>query len=230
MTGGTVSPNHALSGDLELEHELFALVRRERRARDIGDCETLEAVYWPDAAVRVTWFEGTAVEFIDEARRSSESGRAGGIHVMSPVWAEVNGDRALVESQGQIVIRPRLDGVLCDVTNWCRFLSRVERRAGEWRLRSFDSVYGKDRIDPVIPGRALAIDEAELATCRPAYQFLTYINRRSGRDVPQDLPGDDRPDLLGAFYADAREWLDLGDLAPEGRWRPWRLAASGTSA
>ena len=208
-----------------VERELFSIVRRERRARDTGDWDTLAGMYWPDSVVRVTWFEGSSEGFVASSRQSREQGRAGGIHPISPDWCAVNGDRALVESQGQIVIRPRLDGIPCDVTNWCRFFSRLERRGGEWRLRSFDSIYGKDRIDPVIPGTALHIDEEELAAGRVSYQFLTYLNNRSGRAVPQDLPGDDRPDLVEAFHADAREWLERGDDATEGRWR----ATSGTA-
>ncbi|HEY0119398.1 MAG TPA: nuclear transport factor 2 family protein [Cellulomonas sp.] len=203
----------------ELERTLFAVVRRERRARDAADWDGMADLYWPGSIVRVTWFEGTAEGFIDGSREKREAS-PGGFHVIVPAWCEVNGDRALVESQGQIVLRPRLDGVRCDVTSWCRFFSRIERRAGQWRLRSFDSIYGKDRLDPVIPGQRVTIDEEELAAGRVSYQFLTYINSRSGRPVPQDLPGDDRPDLLAAFYADAREWLELGDEAREGRWRP----------
>lgn len=203
----------------DLATDLFRLVQRERRARDVGDWETLAGLHWPGSVVRVTWFEGTIEEFIADARSTEQAGRAGGIHTINPAWCQVNGDRALVESQGQIVIRPRLDGVTCDLTNWCRFFSRLERRAGQWRLCSFDSIYGKDRIDPVIPGQPVVIDPDELAKGRPSYQFLTYLNHRSGRPVPQDLPGDDRPDLVAAFHADALEWLSVGDAAREGRWR-----------
>ena len=206
--------------DPQTERELFALVRRERRARDTGDWDALARTYWPESVVRVTWFEGSPAGYIEGSKKTRVPGRVPGMHAINPSWCEVRGDRALVESQGQILIRRLLDDVELDVTNWCRFLSRAERRAGEWRLRSFDSVYGKDRIDPVVPGRRVEIDAALLAAGRPSYQFLTYLNNRSGDPVPQDLPGDDRPDLLETFYADAEEWLELGDEALEGRWRP----------
>ena len=61
------------------------------------------------------------------------------MHTMTPVSAKVHGDRALVESRGQILIRPRVNDVEVDVTSWCRFFSRAERRDGEWRLLTFDS-------------------------------------------------------------------------------------------
>jgi len=208
-----------MTSSIETERELFAVVKRERRARDRGDWDGLAAMYWPGAVVRVTWFEGSVADFIDGSRRSRAPGKPSGIHPIMPSWCEVNGDRALVESHGQIVIRPRLDDVQCDVTNWCRFFSRLERREGQWRLLTFDSVYIKDRLDPVVPGTQVDIDQEELARGRQSYQFLTYLNNRSGRTVPQDLPGDDAPEILEAFYADAREWLERGDAAVEGRWR-----------
>ena len=37
---------------------------------------------------------------------------------------------------------------------------------------------------------------------------------------PRTCQATTAPTCSGAFYADAREWLELGDLAPEGRWRP----------
>jgi hypothetical protein len=168
----------------------------------------------------VTWFEGSPAGYIEGSKKTRAPGRVPGMHPINPAWCQAIGDRALVESQGQIVIRRLVDGVEVDVTVWCRFLARLERRSGEWRLKSFDSVYGKDRLDPVIPGQAVAIDEAELAAGRASYKFLTYLNNRSGTPVPQDLPGDDRPDLLAAFYADAEDWLQWGTQAEEGRWRP----------
>lgn len=193
--------------DAALERDLFALVKRERLARDTGDWELLEKLYWPESRVRVTWFDGTAAEFIEISRDQHQRGRGRGIHVIDPVRSEIDGDRAIVESRGQILIRPRVDGVACDVANWCRFLSRVERRDGEWRLVTFDSIYGKDRIDPVIPGMAVPFDENVIADARPSYQFLTYLNRKSGYTVPDDLPGDDRPELVAEFLKEASAWV-----------------------
>jgi len=207
------------SPSIEEERELFSLVKRERRARDTCDWDLMASLYWPGAIVHVTWFEGTVEEFI--ATSAGESGVHGvrGRHTINPAWCEVTDDRALVESQGAIEIRPMVDGLACDLTAWCRFLSRAERRDDRWRLISFDAIYGKDHLEAVFPSDVPKFDRVLFEAGRPSYQFLTYINSRSGRAVPQDLPGDDRPDLLAAFYADAREWLAVGDAAVEGRWR-----------
>jgi hypothetical protein len=205
--------------DPSLERELFALVTRERLARDTGDWELLSHLYWPDSVVRVTWFEGTAAEFIAVSRDQHQRGRGRGMHLIEPVRSLVRGDCGLVESRGQILIRPRIGQVLCDVVNWGRFLSRVERREGVWRLRSFDSIYGKDRIDPVIPGSVISIEPAELEGLRPSYQFLACLNRRAGYCVPDDLPGDDRPDLVHKFLAEATAWVH-GDENTVDKVRP----------
>lgn len=194
----------------ELEREIFSIVKRERMARDTASWAELESLYWSDSRVRVTWFEGTIAEFI---AMSTERGKRNGtgVHAINPVRLRVNGDRALVESQGQILIRPRIDGVECDVTSWCRFFSRVERREGEWRLSTFDSIYVKDRIDPVAPDAVLLLESAILAEGRRSYRHLTYLNLKSGYQVPDDLPGDDRPELVEALYAEAERWLRAAD-------------------
>ena len=190
----------------EQEHVLSDLVVQERFARDTGDWDALERSYWPEAVVRVTWFAGSPTDFVEMSRQRRAKG-GGGMHAISPVRVLVDGDRATVESRGQILIRPRVHGVECDVTSWCRFFSRAERRGDEWRLTSFDSIYGKDRFDPVVPGAELPLDLAVLDAARRSYRFLTYQNVQGGYAVPDDLPGDDRPDLVEAFYAEADAWL-----------------------
>lgn len=191
--------------DTQTESDLFTLVSRERFARDTADWNLLDDCFWEDSLVRVTWFVGTAHEFVEMSRERAKGGN--GMHTIDPVVARVDGDRALVESRGQILIRPRLHDVQCDVTAWCRFFSRAERRDGTWRLRTFDSVYVKDRVDPVDPAASLRLDQDVLAAGRDSYRHLRYLNLQAGYTVPEDLPGVDRSDLLDAFTEDAERWL-----------------------
>jgi hypothetical protein len=155
----------------------------------------------------VTWFDGPIEDFVDASRASVKPGRIRGFHTIEPVRAEVSGDRALVESRGQILLRPVIEGVECDLTSWCRFIGGLERRDGEWRMAFFDNIYVKDRIDPVVPGTPVPAGEALLAQCRPSYRWLTYTNRRRDIDVPDDLPGDDRDDLVERLWSGIRSWL-----------------------
>ncbi|GFZ50310.1 hypothetical protein JCM24511_08066 [Saitozyma sp. JCM 24511] len=103
--------------DATVERELFNLVRRERLARDTGDFTTLRSLYWDDSAIRVTWFEGTIDEFVDISRDQQQRGRGRGLHVITPVRCNVVKKRAVVESQGEIHIRPRIGGITCNVFN-----------------------------------------------------------------------------------------------------------------
>jgi len=193
--------------DAESERRLFALARGERLARDTNDWTALQEAYWPGARVRVTWFDGTIEDFVASSRAAVRPGTVRGFHAIDPVRAEVVGDRALVESRGQILLRPRVEGVECDLTSWCRFVVGAERRDGEWRLAWFDNIYVKDRVDPVVPGQVPVVDDVLLAGSRVAYRWLAYTNARRGIPVPDDLPGDDRDDLVEAFWHDARAWL-----------------------
>jgi len=191
----------------DIEPQLFELVKRERLARDTQDWHALEDSYWPGARVRVTWFDGPVADFVTASRASVRPGRIGGFHTIDPTRSEIAEDRALVESRGQVLLRPSVDGVECDLTSWCRFVAGLERREGRWRMAFFDNIYVKDRIDPLEPGASVPTDPALVEGARPSYRWLTYTNRKRGIDVPDDLPGDDRRDLVEAFWSDAREWL-----------------------
>jgi hypothetical protein len=193
--------------DLETEQEIFRLVRRERLARDTGRWDELTACYWPDSTVRVTWFTGTARDFAQASRAQYESGKGQGIHIISPVWARRRGDRALVESLGTILTRTEFDGVLVDVTTWVRFFSRVRSDGERWLLVTFDGIYMKDRIDPVDPAGTLTLDPERLAAGRASYRHQAYMADFHGYPRNNDLPGDDRRDLVQAFYDEAESWL-----------------------
>lgn len=201
-------PTSVTEADAAVTPALFAIVGQERLARDTHAWAAMERLYWPGARVRVTWFDGTAEEFIDSSRESVRPGRIGGFHEAVPVRAEVQGSRALVESRGQVLLRPQVAGVECDLTSWCRFVAGLERRGGEWRMSFFDNIYVKDRVDPVVPGASVEVDEQSLTAKRASYRWLAYTNEARGIPVPDDLPGDDRPDLVEAFWAEARAWLN----------------------
>ena len=190
------------------QQHLFDIVKAERLARDSGDWVTMAKLYWPDSWVRVTWFTGTADEFI---AMSSARGRGdNGMHMINPARCDVVGDRAVVESPGQILLRPHMEGVEVDLTAWCRFIARLERRHGEWRMTWFDNIYVKDRVDAVQPGAAPVLDQELLASLRPSYRHLAYLNRQGGYQVPDDLPGVDRPDLVENCQSAQKAWLAAG--------------------
>jgi hypothetical protein len=188
---------------------IFELIRLERFWRDQGQWDRVASAFTDDAIVRTTWFEGTAAEFAEASRVMAVNGR----HSKHPIWpitARIVGDRALAESRAEIQNRSDIDGVEVDMIQYCRFCSRAERTPDGWRLASFEAIYQKDTIAPVNPADVVPIDWAEVSAYRPAYRIWAWAMQRRGYTVSQELLGDDRPDLVQAFYAAEEHWLQTG--------------------
>ena len=62
-------------------------------------------------------------------------------------------------------------------------------------------------LAPVNPSDQLKINREELQRYCPSYRFLCYNLQSIGREIDPTLPGDDRPDLVAALYAEAEDWL-----------------------
>jgi hypothetical protein len=127
------------------------------------------------------------------------------IHLIAPAEIRVSGDRALCESNAQIVNRSVLHGVEVDMVQFCRFFSRGVRTTDGWRL--FDGIYHKDTITPVNPADTVPIDREQLRHLRSSYRIWANAIAQKGYEIAQDELGDDRPDLLEPFYAAAERWL-----------------------
>jgi|SRR5579884_3007063 hypothetical protein len=196
-------------GELLDREAIFDLVRMERFWRDRGEWDKLLGAYAEPSLVRVSWFSGSARDFVEGSRRMHQRG-GHSRHVILPTALRIEGDRALSESVGQVHIRGRLEGVAYDLIAYCRFLSRLVRTAEGWRFATFEAIYDHDTIAPVNPGERLAIDPARLEGLRPAYRFLSYTLAAGGYQVDPELPGDDRPDLLKPLYEAAERWLKTG--------------------
>jgi hypothetical protein len=191
--------------------EIAELVRIERLARDSGNWDALAACYVEDSYVRTTWFEGTAREFADASRDMAENGR----HSKHPIWpiqVRVNEHRGLVESHSQIQNRSNLDGVEVDMVQYCRFFSQAVRADDGWRLLSFEAIYGKDTITPVNPHETVPMEWSEVEGLRRSYRIWAWAMLRRGYQVNSELLGDDRPELVQAFYGKMDLWLS-GALA-----------------
>ncbi|MEV7340076.1 nuclear transport factor 2 family protein [Streptomyces sp. NPDC093544] len=190
--------------------EIAELVRLERHRRDTGAWDKLAGSYIEDSHIRTTWFSGTAREFAEHARAlTRQGGGRPSKHLISPVEIRIAGDRAVVESVGEIHNRDTLEGIPIDTIQYCRFVSRVVRTADGWRLASFEGIYQKDVMTPVFPGDVIPIDREEMSRLRPPYQLLAYRLARKGLEVPQgdEIVAEDRPELVEAFLEDTYRWL-----------------------
>jgi hypothetical protein len=189
--------------------EIFDLVRFERLCRDQRDFAGMVGCYVPRAPVRTTWFEGSVEDFAEASRKKMGSGSQAK-HWIMPARLEINDTRALVESPALIFDRLTFDGIEFDTYQYCRFVSRVIKTDRGWKLGSFEGIYQRDQMQTVDPRNPLPVDWDVIASLRPSYKFIGFTQLKRGYTVNPELLGDDRPDLLAAFYKREREWLETG--------------------
>lgn len=185
------------------------LVCRERHWRDREDWALMRSAYTDDAQIRVTWFSGTIDEYVEDSRQPSWDLASIVKHRVSPPLVTLRGERALAETSTVVELRLSGTGTPFDAEVSVRLLSRVVRTEEGWKLASMDAIYEKDAMRPVYPADLLQITAEDTAPYRRSYQFLAFGG--AGR-LAEDIPGDDRPELVEALYAAAQQWLD-GDSA-----------------
>ena len=191
--------------------ELFDVVRRERLARDRRRFEQMRECFHEDAFVSTSWYHGTGADSYVEATRKWMGNRQPGTHWVFPAHAEICGDRATVESSAMIASRPKLMDIEVDVEVICRFFSRAVKQDGRWKLLTFRVIFERDIMRPVNHSQILPIDQDVLATLRPSYKFIGYLQTSRGVKLNSDHLGDDRPEELEAFYAGERAWVRGGE-------------------
>jgi hypothetical protein len=194
--------------DLLDRQAITDLVRLERFWRDQCEWEKLADAYIDQSQVCTTWFLGTGREFALASKEMYEVRGARGKHMIWPAEVRIKEDRALCESPGTIYSRSLFHGVEVDLMSYARFHSMLVMTNTGWRLKSFMGIYQKDTMTPVNPAEQLPVDWQELKTYRPSYRFLCYSLSRRGYVVAQDLPGDDRLDIVEAYYERTQRWLE----------------------
>ena len=170
------------------------LVLREREGRDRGWWDEFENAYHPDAEVWVSWYHGNPAGFVAGTRKkASQSGQVLNPfvpHQLQPMTVRINGSRAVVILGCKIETQHILDGVEVNLCVFCHLVYRAEQHQGEWKLMSFNCIYERDLITPIIPGTSLTVDVAKLDSYRKAYRFLSYATDKMGRLCDQELPGE----------------------------------------
>ena len=102
--------------------------------------------------------------------------------------------------------RAMVDGIECDVVCTGRFYNFCEKRHGRWGIVRRETIYEKDRMDPVDPSATLKLDQKLLMSFPIGYRHLAYLQTRVGYTVKPDMPGLDGPELE-ALYAKGAAWL-----------------------
>jgi hypothetical protein len=182
--------------------------------RDAGDWERFATVWHDDGWMTATWFQGPARRFIEVSREGFERG-VSILHFLGGFTCDIAGSRAVSQTKMTINQRATVDGVLVDVVCTGRFYDFLEKRARPergaqrvegWGIVRRQPIYEKDRMDPVDPAAALALDVAHLAQFPEGYRHLGYLQSRNGFTVKQGLPGLRGP-AVQTLYAEGAAWL-----------------------
>jgi hypothetical protein len=181
------------------------LILRERTSRDTADWETMRDCFHPDSKVKLSWFDGSGPDFVEGSIDMANRGMFAK-HRLAPILVDLAGDRAVASLTAIIDIPRVIDGVDLILSAHGRFIYRAERRDDVWRIFSFDCIYTRDELTPAVLGQSISIDPAEVKGFRPSYRNLTWCLMKTGYEVDQDLPGDDRPETVQKLMKAIDDW------------------------
>ena len=171
--------------------------------RDQRRWPELLSTFHPDGEIAVSWFRGPFAEFVEHCKRGGPSK-----HLIMPPLVRVLGNRALAETSIVILVRQVIDNLPVDMTSRARFLDRLERRRGEWRILERAAVYEQDRLDPVVPSDTFTrmMQTADVAQYPEAYRYMAFRLAAAGRPLAEPVHYDGAPhtDQLKARY---ESWL-----------------------
>lgn len=118
---------------LDRDHIRTCLARLAR-GEDRRDAALIAASYWPDSSTDYGVFQGDFAAYLAWVVPGSDA-IANTQHVLGQSYIELAGDRARVETQ--VISYHRIDYGGGDEHDTCmggRYIDRLERRDGEWRI------------------------------------------------------------------------------------------------
>ena len=186
------------------------VIQRERAARDSALWDEMATYYHPDSTIEVAWFKGSGEEFVRLTKQNWRSGGNINFHELGSAVVTLKNDRALAETACTLHGFYHRDGIDVTGTGYIRLLWRAQRLEHRWLIAGLRGLYIRDLLQPCNPNQRIVLDEAELATYRPSYRFLTATLKYLGRDPKDDLPGVDRPETVKALREAELSWLQQG--------------------
>jgi hypothetical protein len=188
--------------------EISQLIQRSGMCRDQGRWDELSDTFTADGTIFVTWFSGSFKDFVTTSRRMYAPQSPRVKHLIGVPVIQLQGDRALTETNVQILGRFAAEGINIDYTSHARFLDRLVRREAGWHIQARTAIYEKDRFDLVTPGDDFArfMIKTDFSGIPEPYRYLGYRLISAGRPLQDGIICDGSPDA-DALMMDARRWL-----------------------
>jgi hypothetical protein len=145
--------------------------------------------------------------FVSGSKEMAQRG-ASSSHTICPVVIHFDKkhEKALAESTGSINSRFCIDGHDYDCASYARFISRLEKVNGEWKLLTLDAIYDRDTITPALPMLSTPA-KFDMEGHRDSYRCIGWLLAGKGFEVNRDLPGTDRPGSVTNLMDEAFIWL-----------------------
>lgn len=212
MSAVAVAEESGLDGSGE-DEAIRDVLRRWAFGRDQGKWQQLAACYHPEATMAISWYSGPARGFVERSRALTDARVPGDNtkHLLGNAVVERRGTRAIAESDAIVLVRAKLDGVVADTIAYLRFLDRLEKRDGTWRIVVRTGIYEHDRVDPVAPDPRWPAVYAKLdfSGLPEACKHLGATMRLRGRSLSPDIVGRNS-DAERSLKVAAAAWLAEG--------------------
>lgn len=171
--------------------------------RDLGEWERLRGLFHPDGRIEITWFEGLASDFVDASVRMGDSDFRTKHLITAPVVTfSADARHAVSETNALIVGENVRLGLGCNAHN--RFIDRLEKREGVWRILDRKSVY--DFGSFTFPAGLVEIDREAVAGYPREYAALAHLLDLSGFPV-QRIFATKGSELEQEIKQSAMHWL-----------------------
>jgi hypothetical protein len=145
--------------------------------------------------------------FVSGSQEMAQRG-ASSSHTICPVVIHFDEkhEKALSESTGSINSRFHVDGHDYDCASYARFISRLEKVNGEWKILTLEAVYDRDTITPALPMFSTPA-KFDMEGHRDSYRCIGWLLAGKGFEINRDLPGTDRPESVTRLMHEAFTWL-----------------------
>jgi hypothetical protein len=163
--------------------------------RDVGAWEQLRALFHAGAEVKMSWFTGSAPDFVEASARMNQSDLRTKHVVAAPLISFSSSGRRAVTETNAIVVAENRRTPLGAVTH-SRFLDRVESRNGRWGIVHRTAVY--DFSSFTFPRGLVDVDAAAVSRFPVEYAALAYLLELSGFPVGDTFAvqgGDDEREI-----------------------------------
>ena len=179
------------------------LVEFERYCRDNRKWEEMKSCFTQDSVVTISWYQGSGFGFVEASRNMAASAP----HRIYNTVVELCGSRAIAVMMTAIEIRKTYCGVACDLSSKARLVYRLERLDEQWYITSMDCIYEKDSLIPCAPAGIYTPSGV-----RESYANLSASLAADGYSIADDLPGDDRLELVHTLMEKTLLWCAGGNI------------------